>query len=182
MNSRVFSNGKQESGAVLLVTLILLLLMNIVGLSSIKGSNMQELMAGNVRDRQIAFQAAEAALRQAEEAANGVNAPNTDGAVKGMMQGKEKGVTSSYWRNEHVWQGTNESAVEFTTDLALTYARPRYVIEKLDVVYVPGSDGRAVDVVGVQSAPDIMVYRITGRGVGMTPNSIVYLQSLYRRQ
>ena len=180
MNNRVFFRGRQESGAVLIVALILLLLMTIVGISSIKGSNMQELMAGNVRDRQIAFQAAEAALRQGEEIANGVNPPNTEGATKGVMLGKQNGATSTYWRDEYVWD--DNLSVQLNADLALASERPRYVVEKLDVAYVPGSDGRAIDVVGVQSAPDIMVYRVTGRGVGMTANSIVYLQSFYRRQ
>ncbi|PUA27957.1 MAG: hypothetical protein B0W54_15725 [Cellvibrio sp. 79] len=179
MNSHVFFSGKQ-SGAVLLVTLILLLLMTIVGISSIKGSNMQELMAGNVRDRQIAFQAAEAALRQGEGIVNGVNPPNTEGSTKGVMLGKQSGVTSTYWRNEYVWD--DNLSVKLDIDLALTSERPRFVVEKLDVVYVPGSDGGGVDFVSMQNKPEIMVYRITGRGVGMTPNSIVYLQSLYRRQ
>lgn len=180
MNNRFFLNGRQESGAVLIVALILLLLMTIVGISSIKGSNMQELMAGNVRDRQLAFQAAEAALRQGEEITSGVNPPNTEGTAKGIMLAKSSGATSTYWRNEYVWD--DNLSVKFDTDLALTSERPRYVIEKLDVAYVLGSDGRGIDTVSIQNTPEIMVYRVTGRGVGMTPNSTVYLQSLYRRQ
>lgn len=180
MNSRVFFNGRQESGAVLIVALILLLLMTIVGISSIKGSNMQELMAGNVRDRQIAFQAAEAALRQGEGVVNAVNPPNTEGATKGIMLGKQNGATSTYWRDEYVWD--DNLSVKLDIDLALTSERPRYVVEKLDVAYVPGSDGGGVDFVSMQNKPEIMVYRVTGRGVGMTPNSTVYLQTLYRRQ
>lgn len=176
-------HADRQAGAVLIVTLILLLLMTIVGISSIRGSNLQELMAGNVRDKQIAFQAAEAALRQGEDVVNGVSVPNTEGTVTGLMKEKAEAANPVYWRNTYVWYENDKNfSVKLDSDLELTAARPRYVVEKMDVVYVPGSDGRAVDVLGVQSAPEIMVYRITGRGVGMTPNSIVYLQSLFRRQ
>lgn len=174
---------KHQRGAVLIVGLIMLLLMTIVGISAIKGSSLQELMMGNLRDKQIAFQAAEAGLRQGEDAVNTVNPPNTDGSVTGFMEQLDDGSSSSYWRNSYVWfDGSSDYSVETNISLDLTHEAPRYTVEKLDVTYIPGSDGRAVDVVGVQSAPEIMVYRITSRGVGISDNTVMYLQSLFRRQ
>jgi len=172
-----------QTGAVLIVALILLLLMTIIGLSAVKGSNLQELMAGNVRDKQVSFQAAEAALRQAEEVVNGAQTPNVSGANVGFFEERAEGSVSSYWTQEYLWyQGGSNYSVLTNINLQNTFQPPRYVVEKLDVAYIPGSDGRAVDVIGVQNAPEILVYRITSRGVGLTENSIVYLQSIYRRQ
>lgn len=175
-------NKTHQSGAVLIIALVMLLLMTIVGVSAIKGSNLQELMAGNVRDKQVSFQAAEASLRDAEAAVNTVNPPNI-GVTVGFVDQIDEGSVSSHWRRDFVWFKQGEQFSVLTdSDLSMIYEQPRYVVEKLDVTYIPGSDGRAVDLLGVQNAPEVMIYRITGRGVGLTENTITYLQSLYRRQ
>ena len=56
----------QERGAALIVVLILLLVMTLLGLASLRGTLMEERMSANMYDRSIGFQAAEAALREAE--------------------------------------------------------------------------------------------------------------------
>jgi type IV pilus assembly protein PilX len=56
-----------QKGATLIVALIMLLLLTIIGMASINDTNLQEKMAGNLREKNIAFQAAEAALRKGEE-------------------------------------------------------------------------------------------------------------------
>lgn len=62
-----FSLPKAERGSVLIVALIMLLLLTIIGLSSMRGTSLQENMAGNMRDSDLAQQASEAALRKGEE-------------------------------------------------------------------------------------------------------------------
>ncbi|WP_256676067.1 PilX N-terminal domain-containing pilus assembly protein [Pseudomonas sp. SCB32] len=52
----------------LLVALIMLLLLTIIGISSMRSTTMQERMAGNLRDESHALQSAEAAMRQGEAA------------------------------------------------------------------------------------------------------------------
>ena len=53
---------------VLLVSLVFLLLLTLIGLSSMQSANLQEKMAGSVSLRNQSFQAAEAALRVGESA------------------------------------------------------------------------------------------------------------------
>lgn len=55
-----------QRGAALITSLILLVVLTVVGVSSLANTVLEERMAGNMRDRQIAFQAAEAALRGGE--------------------------------------------------------------------------------------------------------------------
>lgn len=55
-----------QRGAALIVVLILLLMMTLLGLASLRGTILEERMSANMYDRSLAFQAAEAALRQAE--------------------------------------------------------------------------------------------------------------------
>ena len=66
MKQGSFSHSRQR-GAVLLVALIMLLLLTILGAAAMRDTNLQERMAGNMRDHDLAFQAAEAALRFAEQ-------------------------------------------------------------------------------------------------------------------
>lgn len=56
-----------QRGAVLVVALVMLLLLTIIGLASIRGTTLQENMAGNLRESSLSLQAAEAALRKGEK-------------------------------------------------------------------------------------------------------------------
>ena len=58
---------KTQAGVVLVVSLIILLLLTIIGLSAMQTTALEEKMAGNLRDKSLAFQAAESALRAAED-------------------------------------------------------------------------------------------------------------------
>lgn len=69
--TRQSSLNNKQNGAVLLVALIMLLLLTIIGLTSIRGTSLQENMASNLRESNISFQAAEAGLREGEQQAHG---------------------------------------------------------------------------------------------------------------
>jgi len=57
-----------QSGMALLVSLIFLLLLTLIGISSMQNATLQEKMAGSVTFRNTSFQTAEAALRTGESA------------------------------------------------------------------------------------------------------------------
>lgn len=83
---RVRSNGcASQRGVALVIALILLIVVTLVGLAGIRGTTMQEKMAGNFYDRELAFQSAEAGLREAESligsGANPVDRDCSTGAV-----------------------------------------------------------------------------------------------------
>lgn len=67
MKNRQFQIAQR--GAVLIVALIMLLLLTIIGLSGMRGTTLQENMTSNMREGNLSFQAAEAALRRGEEEA-----------------------------------------------------------------------------------------------------------------
>lgn len=56
----------REQGGTLAIALILLLVMTLLGVQSMRGNIQQERMAANQQDRDLALQAAEAALRIGE--------------------------------------------------------------------------------------------------------------------
>ena len=58
--------ARTQAGAVLVTSLLMLLVLTIIGVTAMQMSRMQERMAGNTRDRNLAFQGAEAAVRAGE--------------------------------------------------------------------------------------------------------------------
>lgn len=68
---------RQQRGVALVVVLILLLIMTLLGLASLRSTLLEERMTGNLFDRSLAFQAAEAGLRQGEVVAATLGSPPT---------------------------------------------------------------------------------------------------------
>lgn len=68
MNNTLSPSGdlQRQNGFVLFITLVFLVILTILGLSSMQGATLEERLSGNLRDRNIAMQAAELALRDAE--------------------------------------------------------------------------------------------------------------------
>lgn len=65
---RYSSMARAQQGVVLIVALIFLLLVTLIGVSSMQNATMQEKMAGSVSIKNQSFQAAEASLRLGENA------------------------------------------------------------------------------------------------------------------
>lgn len=92
-----------QNGAALIISLIFLLLMTLIGVTSMQTTTLEERMAGNTRDRTLALQAAEAGLRQGETwlgslanrntADNGVNLANPAAWDGGTPHGGATGYT-----------------------------------------------------------------------------------------
>ena len=66
---------QRQSGAVLVIALLFLLIITMLGVSSLQSTTAEERMSGNVRDSGNALQAAEAALRDGWYDISGVCAP-----------------------------------------------------------------------------------------------------------
>lgn len=167
-----------QRGATLLVGLIMLLLMTVIGLAAMRGSGMQELMVGNMRDRNQAFQAAEAGLRAAEDVLNGATIPAFDGSVTGYAQDIDGSKRSGFW-DTYNW---NAASVLTNMGLGDVASQPRFVIEEVSSSVVnSGADGGAIDLASNMKTEDIIYYRVTSRGVGGTNNAVVIVQSTFKR-
>ncbi|HIP53703.1 MAG TPA: pilus assembly protein PilX [Chromatiales bacterium] len=172
----------KSRGAVLITGLVFLLILTLLGLSAMQSTTLEQRMAGNSLDSNIAFQAAEAALRTGESVignwsteptpngsgSNGVwslNAPDPD-ANDGINWWDDSARGESWW-NANGQGGVSISGVS---------SAPRYLIEERDYV----SDNLNV---GNQNAETGRVfYRLTARGKGSSSTSRVMLQSTYVRR
>jgi type IV pilus assembly protein PilX len=158
--------GRRQDGAVLVVALIFLLLVTLIGVSSMQNATLQEKMAGSVALKNRSFQVAEASLRLGENAvqtngytlapcANAVTcAPPPDGittAAAGL------GVNGVLWISNNTLGG---DGIGF------------YGVQSLgtsgDVVNVPS---------GCTNADSIKLFRITGIGIIGVSRSVV--ESMY---
>lgn len=167
----------QQRGVVLIVGLVMMLLLTIIGLAAVRGSGMQELMAGNVRDRNLAFQAAEAGLRMAESQAafctvfNGTNGCFEDLNTTAPVQ---------------LWVDNNWNTQARTAAIALDVAQsPRYVIERIQqAAPVAGSSGGCIELdptnCSAASPTTQTFFRVTSLGYGGTVESQVMLQTTIR--
>lgn len=170
----------RESGAVLIVGLVMVLLISIVALSAIRSSNLQEAMAGNMRDRNIAFQAAESALVVGESQVS-IDSPTPHCT----------GLTTCYLRSAQPYQLPQDSVIylddaEFnaaTRDSQLVLAgvetAPRYMIEEL-AQFIP-AEGSGQEQGGGGNLTKMVPYRITAKGTGLGANTTVTLQTTYNR-
>lgn len=101
---RDFHTHRHQSGASLVVVLILLLVMTLLGLAVLRGTLLEERMSANLLDRSQNFQAAEAALREAENmiAANawGINPPAAGAVCTNGMCGAPAAGTADRALNQ----------------------------------------------------------------------------------
>ncbi|WP_295886799.1 PilX N-terminal domain-containing pilus assembly protein [uncultured Thiohalocapsa sp.] len=159
---------RRQRGVALAVALILLLVMTLLSVAGLRGTGMQERMASNLRDRNLAFQSAESALRAAETAlvaGGGAGSPAV--SAPGDL---------GWW--EACWEGSVTGcppAVVHPVDTAAwgIAAAPEYRLERLRA----GNYGSLAADEALSSPP---LYRITVRAVGGTADSVVLLQSTFR--
>ncbi len=156
----------RQSGAVLAMALIFLVVLTLLGITGAQNTVMEERMTGNYRDRQIAFEAAEAGLRTSENLLLN-DATFLTLSWSGGSDGTNEGDPSL-----DPFATNNPVALTINDITAVTDQAPVYFIERLPEVDLPRSS------LGLpKTVPKIRYYRSTAKGWGQSPNSLVVLQS-----
>ncbi len=179
-----FSDRRRERGAVLVVGLVMVLLISIIGLSAIRGSNLQEAIAGNMRERNLAFQAAESALRLGEGAIADTKKRPLINNKNGLYNDTYKTPVSSILTFASADWISAEKVTIAALDLAYVKRPPSYVVEQLDPDLGAGAamEGSGIDTDAMLITGDITPYRVTSRGFGAGENSVKTLQTSYNRR
>jgi type IV pilus assembly protein PilX len=163
---------RRERGAALIVALILLMLMTVLGVTAMRTTMLQERMAGNARDSNLAFQSAEASLRGGEQLLEGSIPPFT--GANGLLQVQPGAGQAPFW-NGYDWAGNSRTVTTVTG----VNANPQYVVEELPVS-LSSANGSLVE--GGGGVGEAGFYRITARAVGGSADAVAILQTTYRRQ
>ena len=172
---------KNQHGSILIISLMILVVLTMIGVSSMSSTSLQERMAGNFRDRQIAFQAAELTLAYAEDyARNNINSASIFNNSNGLYDTYD-GPTNLNAFNSTWWTTANSIALPTTIDQVRT--QPRYVIEYRGDI--GATEGTSINVggYGVNAGGGLIAnFRVTVRATGLSDNTLIILQSNYGKR
>jgi len=163
----IFSS-RQQQGATLVTTLIFLTLIVILTVSTLQTSELEQQMAGNLYTRNIAFQAAEATLRDAEKHLQGLS------GLSGFSNNCDNGLCYSEGCFNNDILDFKSNAIVYgdqtgTSPLQGVSQQPRYLIEGIKY----SEAGSAAD-------DFTLLYRITAIASGKSNDSEVILTTTYR--
>lgn len=168
-------NKHAQRGTALVMTLVFLVLLTMLGITAINTSTLEEKMAGNSKDQNLAFQAAETALIAAETwvesttAATQLTVNNANGIYDpAASAGTEVWDTVNLWSSSNVVTYPGVPGTPASGTLGDVTIRPKYIIEKLATEAL------------LPSGTKITV-RITARGTGASDNTVSMVQSTYSK-
>ncbi len=173
-----FNPPQQQRGVALFISLVLLLVLTIIGVSSVQTTSLEVRMTRNEHDVLLAFQSAESALRDAEVELLAITSTVTFDGTGGRYEIADMG-DAEIWSDDDVWTGGNSTVanpVDGTADNA------RYIIEYLGPVLRDENAHQQEDPYSSSATTDrVEMFRVTARGIGGTPNAQVLLQSTFGR-
>lgn len=184
MPMKSLSNPRQR-GSALIITLLTLLVLTILGTSAVQVSILDEKMAGNLRNSNLAFQAAETALRSGETAlaamTNAQLASTNFNCSYGLYPVGDFNCDGTrddapIWENGNMtWSITQSVRYNGSALTEVVKTPPAYIIEQL--AGVVGGGGSK----GLPATVDSGYYRITARGTGGNDTAQVTVQSIFKR-
>lgn len=145
-------------GAALITSLVFVTVLTLVGVTAMQTTTMQERMAGNSRDHELAFQAAEAMLREAEaRVASTVPSNYTSTCANGLCSTGNAPAWKTYLWNDAKAIDYNQSPLHNGTTQLNVSKQPQYFVE-----YMGMSGSLAGCIAGSTES-----YRIVARGYGL---------------
>jgi type IV pilus assembly protein PilX len=187
----IISPPRQQRGAVLIVSLLMLLIITILALGAGQSTRLQERMVSTQRDYDLALQTAEAGLRAGERriGANSVmSAPLAclalNDSVCWVYELGTLNRTVNYedqaFQPDDWWAANalryDASASNLISGDGLSRADPEYYIEEVEEV----PDSLSIPPTG--PPPSRIYYRIVARGKGGSQNAQAVLHSTYVRR
>ena len=187
VNIKLISLVKQK-GVALVVALLMIMVITVAGVTAMRLAGNAEAQAGNRRENEVAFQAAEAALKYCELRLKLFNAKVDSGAnQQGLFSAyydinlltPDRATNGKYyWEDNSIWYDITKYSQYVTPNNApytASVSPPRCLIES----YTLEPD------VTQENVEFVPAYRITARGVGRrgsdtNPQAKVYLQTLLR--
>ncbi len=162
----------------LFISLVFLLILTIIGVSSVQTTSLEVRMSRNEHDTLLAFQAAESALRDAEANLLGITSTAPFNDTGGLYEQVPLGQAEN-WEAAGTWAGANSVQAEVVDGTA---APSRYIVEYIGPVLRDENAHQQEDPYSGSATVDrVEMFRVTARGVGGTPNAQVLLQTTYGR-
>jgi type IV pilus assembly protein PilX len=165
----------KERGAALIITLLILVIMTLLGITAITTSSLQEKMAGNMRDQYMAQQAGDSIIRDAEswifQLASRPTPSCSPPGTERVWDYSCPDVQAIATQNDSWW-----AANGYASNVANTfvYQNPRYVDEHL----------QRVPIGSLSERPQVYrhFYRTNGWSVGASDYARGLFQSVFSRR
>jgi len=193
----------QERGNTLLVSLILLLIFSLIGLSSVNNVAFNQAMASKHKDTDLAFHVAEAVLSEGEayveSLSPSLNGDNFDGSCSGSNCFTSTCTNGRCFNGSHSegdWCDLDEPSLPLAYDKDLweragSYreseinfpgltVKPRYIVEFLCYVQSTNSGPTPPDDINYNPTDWAYLFRVTSYAVGKDTSSKTILQSTYK--
>lgn len=167
MNTIGVKGGQQ--GAALIIALVMLMVMTMLGVSTVKMTVLSERMTGHFFNKQSSFEAAEAALREGETTANAYALFAATDGTGGLYMPNMTGTPR--WDD-----GATTWVTRTGTTLAGVAQQPQFIAEYLGGV--PRDENCVLDS-SASTNQDCWryVYRVTAQGWGANTNARTITQS-----
>ena len=168
----------RQRGAILVTSLLLLLVLTVLGVAMMKMTNMQERMAGNTRDLNLALQGSEAGLRQGETMLRDLTTLPIATAAAGCTY-CQRGALPIDIADPAADFDWDDNAQEFgevgKKDITQLQEDPRFTVEELAYV----RDGLDI---GTEPPSGRDFYQITAHSTGASGQTNTVLQSTFARR
>lgn len=166
----------RQRGAVLVVSLLLLLVMTVLALTASQATQMQERMAGNARDLDLSFQASEGGVRSAEMRIDSVVAPKRSASLICKERDSCDAVDrpnapQDYSHRPQTWWDGN--AYSLTLRPAELRRAPQFVIEQWADVPDTLTKGSSMQKSGT------IFYVAAARALGPTETAVSIVETSY---
>lgn len=164
---------QKQNGSALIIGLILIAVMTLIGVSALNISTQGEILTANQRNVDIALQATESAIREAERWVNSqitrpaevsVCTTNPCNVWQANVLPSLASQSTSYWQT---------GARTYSGTIASASAQPRYFIEYYN--FIPYELDPSVASYG----SGYHLYKITAKGFGGTSTSSSMIESIY---
>ncbi|MGF1546147.1 MAG: PilX N-terminal domain-containing pilus assembly protein [Thiotrichales bacterium] len=175
---RELQGAGRQQGFTLIVALIVLMVITLTAMSAVRSVTLEERMIANDRDRGLAFQAAEAAVRDGIawlEAQGGPIVASGDGDLGVWTLGSvalDELYTPAFWVDtENLHDYPLSPALNVVAGVA---EQPRFLVEEL--AFAPDDNDPAT----IAARRGFFFYRITARGLGGTETARSLVQAFHR--
>lgn len=172
--NKMVAGIQNQSGAALITCLLFLMIMTLLGVSSMSSSTMEEKMAGNTRNKHLSFHSAESAIRVAEDWVE--DSP----LIKGIVaDGTDRYYDKPTAGSAHIWND-NSSTWEAVSISGSDAARnPEYLVENFSETTI--DINCASDLPAGSGLCFLDVFRVTSRGFGKNELNPSIVQTTYNK-
>jgi type IV pilus assembly protein PilX len=185
------SSPRQQGGAVLVVSLLILLVITILALGASQSTRLQARMVSSQRDYDLALQSAEAGLRAGERRIGDMGIMTAPlacltldnsvcwvyelGALNSSVNYEDQAFESDEWWEANAMQ-YDSGASDVLSGEGLSRGDPEYYIEEVEEV----PDSLSIPPTG--PPPTRIYYRVVARGKGGSDDAQAVLHSTYVRR